>query len=218
MWDKISVFKYQEIVRALEIKDDIDKACKLISIVFDKTIIEVESMPLETFLLYSNQLSFLKDNMNDKPVKDIKCNGNRYFFVWNVKQLPAARYIEVKHFGVSMIDNLHYLFASMVIPMRRKWYGWVLEKYDASKHEQYANDILHANIREVYSSVVFFYHVYRNWIEVSQDYLNTKKDKNKLKEVATLLKFMDGSITPRLLPTMKISKLKKRMNSLQSNS
>jgi hypothetical protein len=217
MWDKINVFKYQEIVRALEIKDDIDKACKLISIIFDKTIMEVESMSLETFLTYSNQLSFLKENIGGKPQKIIKCNGKRYAFVWNVKQLPAARYIEVKHFGVNMIDNLHSLFASMVIPMKRKWYGWVYEKYDASKHEVYANDILSANIQEVYSSVVFFYHVYRNWIEVSQDYLNTRKDKNKLKEVVTLLKFMDGSITPRLLPTTKILKLKKRMNSLQSN-
>lgn len=218
MWDKISVFKYQEIIKALQIKDNIDKASKLISIIYDMTIMEVESLPLETYLEYSNSLSFINNKLTGHPVRTIKCNNKKYSFVWNVKQLPAARYIEVKHFGVDMVQNLHYLFASMVIPMKRKWYGWVYEKYDASKHEQYANDILHANIQEVYNSVVFFYHVYRNWIEVSQDYLNTKKDKNKLKEVATLLKFMDGSITPRLLPTTKILQLKKRMNYQQSNS
>lgn len=215
MWNKISVYKYQQIVDALNIEDAIDRCSRLIAIVFDKTIMEVESMGLETYLEHSNKLAFIKDKFNYEQKKYIDCNGKRYLFEYDIRQLPASRYIEIKHFGSDMIGNLHQLFASMVKPMKKKWYGWVIEKYDASKHEEYANDILHANIQDVYNSVVFFYHVYRNWIEVTKDYtkmLAFMENKTMEREVATLIKFLDGNIPPKLLPTITISNLQKRMN------
>jgi hypothetical protein len=113
----------------------------------------------------------------------------------------------------------------MVIPQRKTWYGrWVDDKYDASKHSQYAEDLQGANFMHVYQSVVFFYQVYRNWIEVSKDYL-VQEMMNQgmtmdlaLKGVQILCDTLDGSIAPNLLPTTKISQLMKAMNLPQYNS
>ena len=107
----------------------------------------------------------------------------------------------------------------MVMPQRKTWYGkWVDDKYDAAKHSEYAADLQASNFVNVYHSVVFFYQVYRNWIEVTKDYLvEEMMSKGLTKEVAdqvvqTLCETLDGSIAPNLLPTTKISQLSKATN------
>ena len=134
--------------------------------------------------------------------------------------MPSGRYIESKVFSRDFGNNLHKISASMVIPQKRNFIGiWIDDKWDASKHEVYANDLLEANFSEVYHSIIFFYHVYRNWMEVSKDYLIQKmiqagmNHSEAKKEILNLLNILDGNIVPKLLPTMKISKLAKHMNS-----
>ncbi len=133
--------------------------------------------------------------------------------------MKAARYIESKVFSTDLISNLHKLAASMVMPQRKTWYGkWVDDTYDAAKHSEYAADIQASNFVHIYHSVVFFYQVYRNWIEVSKGYLvQEMTNKGLTKEVAdqvvqTLCETLDGNIAPNLLPTAKISQLIKAMN------
>jgi hypothetical protein len=106
----------------------------------------------------------------------------------------------------------------MVIPQRRNWFGkWVDDKYDASKHEEYSADMQEAKFVDVYHSLVFFYQVYKNWIEVSQDYMIAEMTKTGMKQteaglvVALLSKSMDGIIPVTLLPHKKISELKKSL-------
>ena len=92
---------------------------------------------------------------------------------------------------------------------------WVDDKYDASKHEQYATDMQEANFIHVYHSLVFFYQVYKNWIEVSKDYMIAEMTKAGMTQtqadiVAHLLsESTDGIIPVTLLPPKKISELKK---------
>jgi leucyl-tRNA synthetase len=107
----------------------------------------------------------------------------------------------------------------MVMPQRKNWYGkWVDDKYDASKHSIYAEDLQGAKFMHIYQSVVFFYQVYRNWIEVSQGYLIQEMiakgmdTETALKVVQTLCETLDGNIVPNLLPTKKILQLTKLMS------
>jgi hypothetical protein len=130
--------------------------------------------------------------------------------------MPAARYIESKVFSKETLVNLHKIAASMVIPQRRNWFGkWVDDKYDASKHEEYSTDMQEAKFVDVYHSLVFFYQVYKNWIEVSQDYMIAEMMKAGMTQaqvdiMAHLLSTsMDGIIPVTLLPTKKISELKR---------
>jgi hypothetical protein len=78
--------------------------------------------------------------------------------------------------------------------------------------------MLEARFVDVYHSIVFFYQVYRNWMEVSKDFLIAKmmevgkSHSEAEKEVANLLSILDGNIAPNLLPSSTISDIMKHLN------
>lgn len=217
-WDKINVFQYQQLIPALGIDDPTDQNMRLIAILNGWTDNQVDSLSVEEYAKEKAKLGFLNDSIEGKPVKIIKVNGKRYKCVYDIRKLPSGRYIESKVFSQDLVGNLHKIAASMVIPMKKTIFGWKEGKYDASKHEQYAEDMLEARFIDVYHSIVFFYQVYRNWMEVTQDYLITKmmevgkSHSEAKKEVQNLLNILDGNIVPKLLPTSTISAIMKDMN------
>jgi hypothetical protein len=217
-WNNISVWQYQNIVKTLANKDqdDIDKSFKLIGIVYNMTENQVDSLTQAEYKAKLKECDFLNTMPEGKPVKVIKVNGKRYRLIYDVTRMPFGRYVESKAFVGDIYGNLHKLGATMVIPQKRNWLGlWVDDKYDASKHEDYADDILQANFQDVYFSLVFFYQVYRNWIEVTRGYLvskmmttgQTKAQSNQV--VTDLCSILDGIIQPNLLPITKILELSK---------
>ena len=228
-WNELTVWQYQQIYPIVTKPEKdwttLDVESKLVGILNNLTDTQVDSLSVSEFNKLRTTLSFLDDKIEGKPVKYTKVNGKRYRFVYDVQQMKAARYIETKVFSTELVSNLHKLAASMVMPQRKTWYGmWVDDKYDAAKHSEYADDLQASNFIHIYHSVVFFYQVYRNWIEVSQAYL-VKEMMNQgmsmelaQKGVQTLCEILDGSIAPNLLPTTKISQLMKAMNLQQSNS
>ena len=228
-WNELTVWQYQQIYPIVTKPEKdwttLDVESKLVGILNNLTDTQVDSLSVSEFNKLRTTLSFLDDKIEGKPVKYTEVNGKRYRFVYDVQQMKAARYIETKVFSTELVSNLHKLAASMVMPQRKTWFGmWVDDKYDAAKHSEYADDLQASNFIHIYHSVVFFYQVYRNWIEVSQAYL-VKEMMNQgmsmelaQKGVQTLCEILDGSIAPNLLPTTKISQLMKAMNLQQSNS
>ena len=222
-WNELTVWQYQQIypIVTKPEKDwtNLDVESKLVGIIYNLTDTQVDSLTIQQFNNLRGTLDFLDHKIEGKPVKYTQVNGKRYRFVYDVQQMKAARYIESKVFSTDLISNLHKLAASMVVPQRKTWYGkWVDDEYNAAKHSEYAADIQASNFVHIYHSVVFFYQVYRNWIEVTKDYLVTEMmSKGLTKEVAdqvvqTLCETLDGSIAPNLLPTTKISQLTKAMS------
>jgi hypothetical protein len=226
MWDKINVWQYQQIYNVYNSKDkyltEIEVNSKLVSIVNDMTEAQVDSLTITQFNKLKKSILFLTQPIAGKPVKYISINKTkRYKINYDVSKMPFARYIESKVFSEDLYNNLHKLAATMVIPQKRILGIWFKQKYDASKHEQYSEDMLTARFIDVYHSLVFFYQVYRNWIEVSQDYMVSKlmqtgMTQDKAKEVVQdLCTTLDGNIPPNLLPTTKVAQLRKRMNLAQ---
>ena len=225
MWEKISVWQYQQIYNVLNAKDkndtDLDINVRLVAIVNNMTEMQIDSLPLDEYAEMSKSIAFLNEPINGKPVKFIRISNRRYRINYDVSKMPFARYIESKVFSEDLYGNLHKLAATMVIPQKKKLGFWVDLPYDASSHQEYANDMLEAKFIDVYHSLVFFYQVYRNWIEVSQDYMVSKMmqtgmTQEKAKEVVQdLCTTLDGNIPPNLLPSMKIAQLRKRMNLAQ---
>jgi hypothetical protein len=226
MWKKLNVWQYQQIYNVYNSKDkyltEIEVNSKLVSIVNDMTEAQVDSLTITQFNKLKKSILFLTQPIAGKPVKYISINKNkRYKINYDVSKMPFARYIESKVFSEDLYNNLHKLAATMVIPQKRILGIWFKQKYDASKHEQYSEDMLTARFIDVYHSLVFFYQVYRNWIEVSQDYMVSKlmqtgMTQDKAKEVVQdLCTTLDGNIPPNLLPSMKIAQLRKRMNLAQ---
>lgn len=224
MWHKISVWQYQQIYKAYNTKDkndtDLDLDTRLIAIVNNMTEMQVDSLPLSKYSELKKTISFLNEPISSKAVKYIPISKTkRYKINYDVSRMPFARYIESKVFSQELYENLHKLAATMVIPQERNKLGfWVNKPYDASRHQDYADDMLEARFIDIYNSLVFFYQVYRNWIEVSQGYLVAKMMEAKMTQeqatevVRSLCNILDGSIAPNLLPTTKIAELAKRMN------
>ena len=223
-WNNISVWQYQNIVKTLANKDldEIEKSFKLIGIVYNMTENQVDSLTQAEYKAKLKECDFLNSMPEGKPVNIIKVNGKRYRLIYDVTRMPFGRYVESKAFVGDIYGNLHKLGATMVMPQKRNWLGlWVDDKYDASRHEDYAEDILQANFQDVYFSLVFFYQVFRNWIEVTRGYLvakmmttgQTKQQCNQV--VVNLCSILDGIIQPNLLPTTKISELSKSLTEQQ---
>ena len=219
-WNELTVWQYQQIYPIVTKPEKdwttLDVESKLVGILHNLTDTQVDSLSVGEFNKLKVTLAFLDDKIEGKPVKYTEVNGKRYKFIYDVQQIKAARYIETKVFSTDLVGNLHKLAASMVMPQRKTWYGkWVDDKYDAAKHSEYAEDLQGANFMHVYQSIVFFYQVYRNWIEVSQAYLvqemtNKGMSLEQAKEVVQILcSTLDGNIAPNLLPTTKILQLMK---------
>jgi hypothetical protein len=183
------------------------------------TEMQIDSLPLTEYKELSKTIAFLNEGIEGTTKRHIRIpNGKRYRINYDVSKMPFARYIESKVFSEDLYGNLHKLAATMVIPQKRKFGIWFDEKYDASKHEEYANDMLTAKFVDVYHSLVFFYQVYRNWIEVSRGYLEKKMVEAGIQEtqakevVRSLCIILDGNIAPNLLPSTKIAQLAMPMN------
>ena len=214
-WNELTVWQYQQIypivTNAEKDWTNLDVETKLVGILYNLTDTQVDSLSITQFNNLKKTLGFLDEQIEGKPVKYTEVKGKRYRFVYDIQQIKAARYIETKVFSTDLVGNLHKLAASMVMPQRKTWYGrWVDDKYDAAKHSEYAEDLQASNFVNIYHSVVFFYQVYRNWIEVSQDYLiQEMMSKGMTQEAAQkaiqiLCKTLGGNIVPNLLPTTKI--------------
>ncbi len=195
---------------------ELDAEVKQLCIVTGLTEYQIDSLSLTALKELRKELAFLNEPIEGKPVDYIVTNGKRYRINYDIKNMPSARYIESKVFSKDTLANLHKIAASMVIPQKRNWFGkWVDQDYDASKHEEYAADMQEANFVHIYHSLVFFYQVYKNWIEVSRDYMTAEMTKSGMTKnqadmvVDLLLESMDGTIPVTLLPPKKISELKK---------
>ena len=225
-WNNLTLWQYQQLIPILSKPEknwtELDKETKMLSVITGLTEYQIDSLSIETLKELRKNLAFLDEPIEGKPVDFIVVNGKRYRINYDIKNMPAARYIESKVFSKDTLGNLHKIAASMVIPQKKNWFGkWVDDKYDASKHEEYAADMQESNFIHVYHSLVFFYQVYRNWIEISQDYMVSKmiqagmtQDK-AIEAVQNLCSILDGSTPPNLLPSTKIAQLRKRMNLAQ---
>lgn len=177
-WKDVTVWQMQQIANVLaKTKDEteLDISVKVLGILTNRTESQIDSLSLGDLRAGLKEIKFIHTAQPEaKPEKYIAVNGRRYKCIYDIKKLPYARYMETKHFGTDVLLNLHKIGASMVMPMKKTWFGWRLDKYDASKHEEYANDILEAKYETVYGSVVFFCQVYIHLISNLEDYLKNK--------------------------------------------
>lgn len=218
---KLTIKKFQELqsITNLELSE-FDKAQKLVECLTNKTTEQVEAMPLHKFDKLCKGLKQLFDinieKLQDSKPKDlIVANGNPYHLNFNIMQPPfnAGRYVEVATFGNDAIGNLHNILASMATPLTWSWLKmrYVKLKYDATKHEQYAADMLQADFEHAYHASVFFYLVFINSMKNMQDYLVAEIMKKEVEKVAaveyieTLLKVLDGCITQKWYQNLKQS-------------
>lgn len=174
-WKDVTVWQYQQIQNLLSKKDnqtDLDIAVKTLAILTNQTESQIDSISLKELNKELTKIKFVLDEVPvPRPVDYIQIRDKRYRCMFDIKNLPYSRYLETKFFGDDVGNNLHKIAASMVMPMKKTWLGWKIDKYDASRHEEYASDLLEAPFEAVYGSVVFFCQVFNNSISSLKDYL-----------------------------------------------
>lgn len=226
-WSNVNVFQWQQIVNLFTKEKDlteIDLAVKAVAILYNKTEYQIDSLPVEELNPLLKTISFIHQDIKPEPQKFINVNGKRYKCIYDIRRMPAARYIESKHFAQDVNNNLHRIAACMVVPMKKTLFGWVEQKYDASKHEEYSQDLLEAPITSVLGSVVFFYQVFRVWTKISKDYLISEMMRAKLTRYQAeatyqiLCDTMDGFTKPNWLLNMKESHWRRLMKSRPYNT
>lgn len=163
-WKDVTVFQWQQLMNLYreEGNSALDLIVRAGSIVTGKTEHEIDGMTMAEINELGKVLSFIHQDVPANAARHIDVNGRRYRCIYDVRRMPAARYIEAKHFSQDLHNNLHRLAASMIWPQRRlfRFGPWVDDRYDAALHAQYAEDMLAAPITAVFGSVVFFCEVY----------------------------------------------------------
>lgn len=198
-WENITVEQFQEIYR-LSINtslDELDKLTRVMCILLDKTENEIDEMTVSQFNTLAKECAFvLTDKIPGKPEKCINIGIKKYAINYNPSKLRHRQYVEILHFSDKPIDNLHYLMASIVNPVK---FG-LRKKNKAEMHEAIARDMLKAKLIDVYHSCLFFCKLYVNSITVIRGYLEmemTEKGmtKEQAKEAVSLsLNAMGGFI------------------------
>lgn len=218
-WKDISVFQYQQIfeINAMGL-DDLDKTIKMAAIITNQTEQHIRSLPVVDFNKIVQELDFLNQKIDFKKVDVIKVNGRRYKCNYDVKGMASGRYIETKFFMPDFEANIHKIAASMVIPMKKTFLKWELDKYNADHHDDYAADLQAASIEDVMGSLVFFYLKFKKWMKDSVGYLTREWNKKGMdKKILNqwfhhLSGTLDGYIRQHLLQNMNGSDLKMSMN------
>ncbi len=226
-WKDINVFQWQQIVHLFTKEKDLnelDLAVKCVGIITGLTEHQIDSLPISDLNPLLKSINFIHEEIKPEPAKYIKVGKKRYKCIYDVRKIPAARYIESKHFAQDVNGNLHKIAACLVLPMKKTIFGWKVDKYDASKHDEYSQDMLEAPIYNVLGSVVFFCLVYRNWIKASQDYLTQEMMEKGITRYQaeilyqTLCDTMDGFIRPHWWLSSRESRWKRLTKSRLYNS
>ena len=193
-WNEVTVFQRQQLEAVKNKKDDteLDKAIKALAILTNRTEAQIDSLSIKDLNKQLKEIDFIaKGDAKPKAVDFIRVNGRQYKCIFDIRQLPYARYIESKFFGNDVLNNCHKIAASMVLPMKKTWRGWKVAKYDASKHDEYAQDLLSAPFEAVYGSLVFFCQVFTDSIKSSKDYLISEMTKEGMNPIEAEITVMD---------------------------
>lgn len=163
---KLTIEKFQKLQDLSSLEEaEQDKARRIIQILLDKTMEQVDNMPQKKFdkLCVSIKALFeleVEKAITSKPEKLIKANGKWYKLNFEIrKPFNTGRYIEVLTFskGDPVVD-MHNILASICTPTKWSWkkFRLVDQAYDPLEHETYADDFKQADFKHGYHAMVFF--------------------------------------------------------------
>lgn len=220
-WENITVQQYQTIHKIVsEDYNELDTEVQIMACLLGKTQDEINDFTFSSYIQYAKDLSYLFNHgipgeenqvIPGKAKKYIKANGNLYKVNYEINKHRFGQYIEQITFKQDLIGNLHLLTASIVNPVKRIIGFKKVIPNNSRQHEAISNDFLQAKFIDVYHAAVFFYRVYKGSMMLMEDYLEEAMMKvgMSMKESRQVLQIfmnaMDGLITPKWLPTLKIS-------------
>jgi hypothetical protein len=157
-WSDVTVWQWQQIQQLNEKKDSLkeeDLIIDTVAILINKTRSQVLSLSERAIKKVIRDIEFLYlREPKMRAVEYIRVGKQRFKCDYDAKFSDAGRYIEIKYFTPDLVNNLHRICASMVIPMKPTLFGWKLIEFDPMKHEDYAETLLSAPFEVVFGSVI----------------------------------------------------------------
>jgi hypothetical protein len=210
---KLTIDQFQKLQDLSSIDEsDQDKSKRIIQILLDKSIEDIDKMPEKKFdkLCLSIKGLFeleVEKAVTSKPQKLIKANGNWYKLNFEIRRpFNTGRYIEVLTFskGDPVVD-MHNILASICTPTKWSWkkFRLVDQVYDPLEHESYADDFKQADFKHGYHAMVFFCILLANLTNNTRAYsapevmkmMTSQKRLRVLKKNFKII--LDGFTTPR---------------------
>lgn len=218
-WKNITVEQYQQaaIIKCSD-ADPLEQEVQLMCLFFDMTQKQVLDLTIEEANKLAAKIKFIHTPIPEgEPREFIKANGKCYFINYKVEKHRFGQYIEEVSFSPKTtkpdeyVANLHLLMASIVQPVVKKFGFRKVLPNRSEQHEERANDMLKAKFVDLYNACLFFCRVYKGLMTAMRDYLVlsmeakgiARKEAEKILE--TSIHAMDGSITPKWFPTLKLS-------------
>jgi hypothetical protein len=184
-WQTITVGEWMQ---ALEIrasdKDDIEKDIAFCALISGKTESEIEALNWADFTELKRKAdSAFQETQESKPLFRWK----KYRFIYDPLKINAGQYVSIQYFLNDGIEkNLHNLAACIVKPL-----GF-FKKYDARKHQQYANDLKNAPLAAIRGSMVFFCNLFQNLTEAIVAEIEKMPGMNGMETLTLLKKSLAG--------------------------
>ena len=172
-WHEISIDKFpliQDIVRDKEI-DAIDREIRVISIIADIPVHEVERIRIDQLKELIKSVNFIFQMEFPKAVEMFKHNGYRWIVNYDITKLNAGDFISLAKLTESeesIIANLPQLVAMFVKPYKLSWLKYKEVEMDYKERVEHIKSM---NVGIVYPLCVFFCKLIENLYPTIEDYL-----------------------------------------------
>ena len=201
-WHDLTIEQAQQVYNI--IKDDnvtdFEKEIKVLCLLLNYDEGTVNSWPLSEYREKAAKIGFFHYPIPEqKPSREFKINGKRYFVNYDMQKVSFGQYNEVMAFSNGpdyLISNLHKIMATICNPVKG---FWLFKKASKDKsHDEISEDMKKAPFLICYHAAVFFYQVYKECLKNIRPYLASElMEKGMTIEQATeataaLQTIMDG--------------------------
>ena len=172
-WHEISIDKFPliyDIVRDKEI-DAIDREIRIISIIADIPVHEVERIRIDQLKELIKSVNFIFQMEFPKAVEVFKHNNYRWIVNYDITKLNAGDFISLAKLTESeesIIANLTQLVAMFVKPYKLNWLKYKEVEMDYKERVEHIKSM---NVGIVYPLCVFFCKLIENLYPTIEDYL-----------------------------------------------
>lgn len=143
-WDKISLFKFQQIdlINNKPEVTDIDKTLFSTCIVFGYTEFELDNLPIKKVDKLSKKMAGIFNTpFESKPFKRI----GKYFINYDISKVTFGQYVELSFFAGKPLQNAHFILSSLS--------NLLFRRNNSATHRNRAEYFLKQSVNKVLGSV-----------------------------------------------------------------
>lgn len=194
---QITVGQFQQLY-AIEKQegDEFEKSLQRISVVTGMSERELDDMPIVKVREIANGIRVATERavLNNSAVYFLKSGKKVYQVQYMISRMRSAQYTELQAWlQGDIIENLHKILASIVVPVRKWLWVYIPGKNDSLNHPEVSEDMREVNFNDAYGCVVFFCKLYAALIKDMRGYLEVQLVKKMSQEEAR--KLMEDLIT-----------------------